>query len=69
VAEVVEGRGLAVPPDDAGALQAAILQLAEDKELRLRLGRAAREYAVEHLGKQQVLEQFERDLKSLVQPG
>src|ERR1017187_7003618 len=69
VAEVVEGRGLVVPPEDAGALHAAVLQLAEDKELRLRLGRAAREYAVGHLGKQQVLEQFERDLKSLVQPG
>jgi colanic acid biosynthesis glycosyl transferase WcaI len=65
VAEVVEGRGLVVPPEDAGALHAAVLQLAEDKELRLRLGRAAREYAVGHLGKQQVLEQFELDLKTM----
>jgi hypothetical protein len=31
------------------------------------LGRAARQYAVEHLGKQQVLEQFEHDLKALVE--
>lgn len=66
VAEVVEGRGLAVPAEDANALHAAVLRLVEDEELRLRLGRAAREYAVEHLGKRQVLEQFERDLKTLV---
>ncbi len=66
VAEVVEGRGLAVPAEDANALHAAVLRLVEDEELRLRLGRAAREYAVEHLSKRQVLEQFERDLKTLV---
>ncbi len=65
VAKVVESRGLAVPAEDAGALHAAVLQLVEDKELRLSLGRAAREYAVEHLGKQQVLEQFERDLQTM----
>jgi colanic acid biosynthesis glycosyl transferase WcaI len=68
VAQVVEGRGLAVPAEDAAALHAAVLQLVEDKELRLHLGREAREYAVEHLGKQQVLEQFERDLEALVAP-
>jgi len=66
VAQVVEGRGLAVPAEDDAALHAAVLRLVEDVELRLGLGRAARQYAVEHLGKQQVLEQFERDLKSLV---
>jgi colanic acid biosynthesis glycosyl transferase WcaI len=63
---VVQGRGLAVPAEDAAALHAAVLQLVEDKELRLRLGRAAREYAVRHLGKQQVLERFERDLIAVV---
>lgn len=68
VAQVVEGRGIAVPAEDAKALHAAVLHLVEDEQLRLRLGLAAREYAVEHLGKQQVLEQFEHDLKALVQP-
>jgi colanic acid biosynthesis glycosyl transferase WcaI len=68
VAQVVEGRGLAVPAEDASALHAAVLQLVEDKGLRLHLGRKAREYAVEHLGKQQVLEQFECDLQALVRP-
>jgi colanic acid biosynthesis glycosyl transferase WcaI len=67
VAQVVEDRGLAAPAEDAAALHAAVLHLVDDEELRLRLGRAAREYAVEHLGKQQVLEQFEVDLKSAVE--
>ena len=66
LATAVEGRGLAVPAGDAGALHAAVLRLVEDHELRLRLGRAAREYAVEHMGKESVLEQFEADLKALV---
>jgi colanic acid biosynthesis glycosyl transferase WcaI len=66
VAEVVEGRGLVVPAEDAAALHTAVLRLVDDEPLRLALGRAAREYAVAHLGKRQVLDQFERDLKSLL---
>lgn len=66
VASVVEGRGLVVPVDDAGALGAAVELLVEDVELRSRLGRAAREYAVEHLGKEEVLKRFESDMKTLV---
>jgi colanic acid biosynthesis glycosyl transferase WcaI len=62
----VEGRGLAVPAEDADALHTAALRLVDDEELRSHLGRAAREYAVEHLGRQQVLEQFELDLKAVV---
>ena len=63
---VVEGRGLVVPPDNLQALHSAVLKLLEDRDLRLTLGRAAREYAVKHLGKQNVLQQFERDLEVLV---
>lgn len=66
VAQVVDGRGLVVPAEDPAALRAAVLRLVEDDELRLALGRAARHYAVQNLGKQQVLEQFERDLIALV---
>jgi colanic acid biosynthesis glycosyl transferase WcaI len=65
VAQVVEGRGLAIPAEDAAALHAAVLLLVEDEDLRGHLGRAAREYAVAHLGKQQVLDQFEHDLQAL----
>lgn len=63
LAMAVEGRGLAVPAGDVGALHAAVLRLVEDRELRLSLGRAAREYAVEHMGKHRVLQQFEADLE------
>jgi colanic acid biosynthesis glycosyl transferase WcaI len=62
VAQIVEGCGIAVPAGDVASLHRAVLTLVEDHELRLQLGRAAREYAVANLGKQQVLEQFERDL-------
>ncbi len=67
VAQVVEGRGLVVPAGDDAALHAAALCLIDNEELRLRFGRAAREYAVEHLGKEQVLERFEMDMQALLQ--
>jgi colanic acid biosynthesis glycosyl transferase WcaI len=60
-----EACGLVAPPEDSAALSAAARSLISDKELRVRLGTNARRYAVEHLGRQQVLEQFERDLQSL----
>ncbi|MEO6909471.1 MAG: glycosyltransferase WbuB [Edaphobacter sp.] len=66
VAHVVEGCGLVVPAENAPALHAAVRQLIEDESLRRQLGVAARQYAIQHLGKQQVLEQFERDLQSLL---
>jgi colanic acid biosynthesis glycosyl transferase WcaI len=66
VAMVVEGRGLVVPAGDADALHAAVLRLVDDQQLRLRFGQAARAYAVAHLGKENVLRQFEDDLKILV---
>jgi colanic acid biosynthesis glycosyl transferase WcaI len=66
VAEVVEGRGLVVPAQDPAAFLAAATRLIEDEALRLTLSRAARTYAVEHLGKQQVLERFEFNLKTLL---
>jgi colanic acid biosynthesis glycosyl transferase WcaI len=72
VAHVVEGLtaeescGVVVPAEDAGALHDAVRRLVGDSALRARLGGAARRYAVEHLGKQQVLEQFELNLQELV---
>jgi colanic acid biosynthesis glycosyl transferase WcaI len=66
VATVVEGRGLVIPPEDPDALHGAVLRLVDDEVLRLQLGVAAREYAVQNLGKRQVLEQFEQDLEALV---
>jgi colanic acid biosynthesis glycosyl transferase WcaI len=54
VAHVVEGCGLVVPAED-------------DQPLRRQLGQAARRYAVQHLGKEQVLLQFERDLLAFIE--
>jgi colanic acid biosynthesis glycosyl transferase WcaI len=41
----------------------------EDPGLRAQFGVAARRYAESHLGKETVLEQFERDLLYLLQNG
>jgi colanic acid biosynthesis glycosyl transferase WcaI len=56
--------GLVVPAEDEATLHAAAARLIADATLRATLGTAARNYAVQHLGKQQVLEQFERNLQS-----
>lgn len=66
VAHVVAGRGLVVPAEQPDALYQAVQRLIDDAALRVELGQAARRYAVEHLGKEQVLLQFERDLAALV---
>lgn len=65
VAHVVEGCGLVVPAEDETALHAAVQRLIDDEPLRQQLGKDARQYAVQHLGKRQVLEQFEQDLLAL----
>ncbi|MDE1154155.1 MAG: glycosyltransferase WbuB [Acidobacteriaceae bacterium] len=66
VAMVVEGRGLVVPPENLEALTQAVLQLAADESLRRSMGEAARAYAVDYLGTESVLRQFERDLETVV---
>ena len=63
VAMIVEGCGVVVPPQDDAALEAAVRALAADTAWRTMLGEQARTYAVEHLDRDSVLEQFERDLK------
>lgn len=45
---VADETGLEVPPGDAGALQAAMLRLAGDAELRLRMGNAGRARVERH---------------------
>ncbi len=58
--------GIVVPPDDVAALHGAVAHLASSPCLRRELGVNAREYAVRHLGRDEVLRQFERDLMDLV---
>lgn len=74
LAEVIGGHdpdsslGLVTTPEDLLALHAALAQLASSPTLRSRLGRNARRYAIQHLGKQEVLLRFEREVTGLVSP-
>ncbi len=54
--------GIVVPPEDSAALHAAVSVLASSATSRDSLGANARNYAVQHLGREQVLLGFERDL-------
>jgi colanic acid biosynthesis glycosyl transferase WcaI len=58
--------GIAVPPLDNGALFTAVRTLADRPEMRRALGVAARAHAVEHLGRERVLERFEAELQAAV---
>lgn len=61
VPEIVrEGTGLLVPPGDVPALVGALNQLIEDPELRTRLGRAARNLAVQHYSLDRVADRYEQ---------
>ncbi len=51
--------GFLVPPRDPDALAAAVRKLAEDKDLRLRMGKAARSRAVRHYSWARVAEEVE----------
>ena len=62
----VEGRGLIAEPGDLDGFVEAITELASDKERRNELGRRAREYAVESLGRDKIMEEFEVELRALL---
>ena len=66
IAHVVAGCGINVAPGDLNALREAVLTLAANETLRRELGSAARLYAEEHLGREQVLRRFELEMQSLV---
>lgn len=66
VALALESCGIAVPPLDMPALLSAVRMLANDPTTRHAMGAAARTYAVEHLGRERVLERFEGDLQNAV---
>ncbi len=65
VATAVAGHGIAVPAGDFDALCAAVDRLLNDADLRRTFGEAAREFAVAHLGREEVLLRFEISLQSL----
>jgi colanic acid biosynthesis glycosyl transferase WcaI len=66
VANVVAGCGINVAPGDLNALREAVLTLAANETLRRQMGRAARLYAEEHLGREQVLRRFELEMQRLI---
>ncbi len=66
LADVVEGCGLVVPPDDPQAMAQAVISLAKDPALRKRLGAAGYFYACANLDKNAVLTGFEAELLALV---
>ena len=66
VAIAVKGNGIVVPPGSSKKFCDAILRLVNDRELRLKLGKNARQYALDYLDKNKILRQFERDLNQCV---
>ena len=66
VALALECCGSCVEPGDTPALFAAVHQLAGSPEMRHAMGLAARAHAVEHLGRERVLERFEGELLAAV---
>jgi colanic acid biosynthesis glycosyl transferase WcaI len=65
VFEVVSSRGVVVPPEDSRALAEAINGLMVDEVERERLGAAGRQFAVETLGREAILQAFEKKLLEL----
>src|ERR1700730_1369093 len=61
---VLGGRGIATPPGDLDAFVAALVQLAEHPYMRVRMGEAARKYAINHLNRDEILRRFELSLLS-----
>ena len=65
VATAIEGCGIAVEPGDTAGVIQAVSTLIGSASLRRELGVNARIHAVEHLGKDRVLERFEQQLRDL----
>jgi colanic acid biosynthesis glycosyl transferase WcaI len=59
LAEQLKGRGLIASPGDVNSFIAATNRLADDPDLRKRLGEEARKYAVRHLDRETILCRFE----------
>jgi colanic acid biosynthesis glycosyl transferase WcaI len=62
LAKVLAGRGFCARPGDAIDLASAVARLADDRELRQRMGQEARKYAITHLNRDQILTSFESSL-------
>jgi colanic acid biosynthesis glycosyl transferase WcaI len=65
VGQVVADCGRLIAPADLNELVKAIYELAQDPALRLKLGKQARRYAVEHWDYERVMLGFEKNLENL----
>jgi len=59
LAQVVQGCGLVVPPENPRAMADAVLALAADAVWRAQLGAAGRAHAAQHMNREAVLQRFE----------
>jgi putative colanic acid biosynthesis glycosyltransferase WcaI len=66
IAKVLESSGVVVPPENTDLFVKAIVDLANNAEKRQLLGKNARKYAEEHLGRDAVLSKFEQSLVECV---
>lgn len=66
IASVVGGCGIVVPPGEAPPFADAIRALAADPTSCRRLGAAARQYALQHMSREVILERFQRELAALI---
>ena len=58
IGKVIFSRGVVVPTGDATAFANAIIRLSENPKEREKLGKAAREFAVQELDRNKILFQF-----------
>jgi colanic acid biosynthesis glycosyl transferase WcaI len=65
IAKVLDGRGIVTKPGDVDDFVYAITKLAGDAKLRNLLGNAARQHAVEHMDRDEILECFEISIREI----
>lgn len=71
IAAIVKGngegeRGIVVPPGCSASMADAVVYLARNKGERIRMGRSARLFSVKNLRGKNILEQFEKELLSVI---
>ena len=66
ISNVLVSSGVIVPPGNVDLFIAAMLELARNAEMRQKLGKNARGYAVEYLGRDAVLARFEESLQECI---
>jgi colanic acid biosynthesis glycosyl transferase WcaI len=65
IAKVLDGRGIVTKPEDVDDFVSAVTRLAEDANLRNLMGKAARQYAVEHMDRGEILSRFEISIREI----